>query len=371
MRCTLSLIAVSLVLLTPALLPAAGYDLTNLVADESGKALFTDTNLQNAWGLAAGPTTPLWVANNGTGTSTVYNGQGQASALVVTIPPSGGGSPPSAPTGMVFNGGAGFETGAGQPSRFIFASEDGVISGWNPANGTSAVRMVDNPGAIYKGIALGNNGSGDHLYATDFHGGKIDVFDDSFKATSLSGNFTDPALPAGYAPFNIADLGGKLYVTYAQQDGAGEDDVSGPGKGILDVFDLNGNFEKRLVSTGDMLNAPWGLALAPNNFGEFSGALLVGNFGDGMINAYDPTTGNSLGMLLDGASNPLMIDGLWALQFGNGTADQPTNTLFFTAGPGDEAHGLLGKVSPAPEPAAWALGAMALLALICRRRGAR
>jgi uncharacterized protein (TIGR03118 family) len=256
--------------------------------------------------------------------------------LVVTIP---GGSP----TGQVFNTSTGFEITPGQPAAFIFASESGNITAWNPAQGTSAVMMASTPDAVYKGLALASTSTGTYLYASNFHAGRIDVFDSTFKLTTVTGSFTDPNLPAGYAPFNVQEIGGSLYVTYALQDADAHDDVKGPGHGFVDEFTPDGALVRRLVSQG-RLDSPWGLALAPSDFGRFSGALLVGNFGNGRIHAYDPTTGHLLGTL--GADrHPVVIDGLWGLRFGNGVAGN-TNSLLFTAGPKDESHGLFGVINP-------------------------
>jgi len=344
---------------------AAAYVQTNLVSNIQGVAAFTDANLKNPWGISSSPTSPFWISNNGTGTSTLYNGAGQPfpvnNPLVVTIPPS----PGSTPTGQVFNGGSGFELAPGQPARFLFATEAGTIAGWNPAaNATNALIEVNNggTGASYKGLAIGNNASGDFLYAANFGNGKIDVFDSGFAAASLAGSFTDPNLPSGYAPFNIQNLNGTLYVTYALV-GQGGDDVPGAGNGIVDAFDTNGNLIKRVV-TGGALNSPWGLALAPAAFGEFGGALLVGNFGDGLINAFNPTTGTPLGTLRDAANNPIANDGLWGLHFGNGGNGGSLNTLYFTAGPNNEADGLFGSIAAVPEPASLALVVAGLLAAV-------
>ena len=355
--------ALAVLAVAPAAPVAAAYVQTNLVSNIQGVAAFTDANLKNPWGISSSPTSPFWISNNGTGTSTLYNGAGQPfpvnNPLVVTIPPS----PGSTPTGQVFNGGSGFELAPGQPARFLFATEAGTIAGWNPAaNATNALIEVNNggTGASYKGLAIGNNASGDFLYAANFGNGKIDVFDSGFAAASLAGSFTDPNLPSGYAPFNIQNLNGTLYVTYALV-GQGGDDVPGAGNGIVDAFDTNGNLIKRVV-TGGALNSPWGLALAPAAFGEFGGALLVGNFGDGLINAFNPTTGTPLGTLRDAANNPIANDGLWGLHFGNGGNGGSLNTLYFTAGPNNEADGLFGSIAAVPEPASLALVVAGLLA---------
>ena len=338
------------------------YRQTNLVSDIHGKARVTDANLVNPWGLSHGPTTPWWVSDNGKGVSTLYKGDGTpfpvGSPLVVTIPPPAGGTS-SAPTGNVFNGTSDFvvtEKNVSGPSLFIFATEDGTISGWNlKVDPTNAILKVDNSasGAVYKGLALGHNASGNFLYATNFHAGTIDVFDAHFASAKLAGSFTDPNLPpcsndktkACFAPFGIQNINGKIYVTYALQKLPDKhDDQAGPGNGFVDVFDTNGHLLQRLISHGQ-LNSPWGLALAPQGFGRFGKDLLVGNFGDGHINAYKPGTGAFRGQLKDQKGNPITINGLWALGFGNGALAGPTDTLFFTAGINDEADGLFGLIT--------------------------
>ncbi len=327
------------------------YRQTNLVSDLVGEAQFTDPNLVNSWGLVHGPATPWWVADNGTGVSTLYTGQGVKVPLTVTIPPPAG-SPAgttSAPTGVIFNGNGGFnvsENGTSFSSVFIFDTEDGTISGWNPnfTDRSHAVLAVDRSnvgkGAVYKGLAIGSNSSGTFIFATNFRFGTVEMFDSSFK---LVRSFTDHLLPQSYAPFGIQNIGGNLYVTFAKQNAAKHDDVAGPGHGFVDVFDTNGNLLRRLIAHGS-LNSPWGLALAPANFGQFSNDLLVGNFGDGHINVFDPNTGAALGSLQIGGVIPIQIDGLWSLQFGNDAAAGPSNELFFTAGIDGEAHGLFGDI---------------------------
>jgi uncharacterized protein (TIGR03118 family) len=286
--------------------------------------------------------------------STLYN---TMSANVVKVPltvtiPAPAGSPAgttSAPTGVIFNGGGGFnvsQNGTLFSSVFIFDTEDGTISGWSPgfSDRTLAVLAVDRSnigkGAVYKGLAIGTNSSGMFIYATNFRFGTVEMFDSNFE---LVGSFTDHRLPQSYAPFGIQNIGGNLYVTFAKQDAKKHDDVAGPGNGFVDVFDTNGNLISRLIARGS-LNSPWGLALAPADFGQFSNDLLVGNFGDGLINAFDPNTGAFLGQLSDRNGNSIMIDGLWSLQFGNGAAAGATNELFFTAGIDGEAHGLFGNI---------------------------
>jgi uncharacterized protein (TIGR03118 family) len=311
----------------------------------------------NAWGLDSGPTTPWWFSDNGTGETTLFNVGMDVIQATFTVPGAGGAQ--GNPTGLIFNGGTGFvvNNGVGNPApaRFIFSSEDGTISAFKGAPIVTVVPNANAPahGAIYKGLAIDSRTAGQFLYATDFHNGRVDVFDSSFHLVTLSGNFTDPNLPAGFAPFGIQNINGTLYVTYALQDEDAEDDVAGPGNGFVDAYDLNGNFIQRVASAGE-LNSPWGLALAPEGFGRFSGDLLVGNFGDGRIHAFVPTTLTSdgefeaVGLLHSSAGKPIQIEGLWALQFGHGTAavgpNGLTTTLFFTAGPADEDHGLFGSI---------------------------
>ncbi len=348
-----SLLTLSLVS-SPAYASASkhgSYQQTNLVSDQAGQAQFTDANLVNAWGIAYGPTSPFWISDNHTGVSTLYNGKGQpfpmASPLVVTIPLPKGGSGAAAPTGVVFNGTNDFvvrQNGHAGPSRFIFDTEDGTISGWSPSvNMTKAIRTVDNSasGTVYKGLAIGNHDGRDLIFATDFHGGKVDVYDSNFKWVKA---FSDPDVPKGYASFGIQNIGGWLYVTFARQDAAKHDDAHGPHRGFVDIFRTDGHLVKRLISRG-VLNSPWGLALAPSDFGSFSNALLVGNFGDGLIHAFDPHNGHFLGTLRDKDEKPIVIDGLWALTFGNGTLAGQKNELFFTAGPNEESHGLFGVIT--------------------------
>src|SRR5215204_1717368 len=314
------------------------YTVTPLVSDVPGAAPVLDPLLQNAWGLAASATSPWWVADNGTSVSTLYNGAGTPQSLVVSVGTDSG------PTGVVFNGGAGFTVTNGTqsgPARFIFDGEDGVLRGWNPSvDGTHAlVGGTGDPGAIFKGLAIADN----KLYAADFFNNEVAVFDSSW---NLIDRFTDPGLPAGYAPFGIQAIGGNVFVTFAKQDEEREDEVAGQGRGFVDEFDTAGNLIGRIAQHGQ-LNAPWGLALAPSDFGRFSGDLLVGNFGDGRINAYERGANGGWthrGELRAGGQK-ITIDGLWALGFGNGANAGPTNTLFFTAGPNDEENGLFGKIT--------------------------
>jgi uncharacterized protein (TIGR03118 family) len=278
--------------------------------------------------------------------------------LTVTVPGAGGAQ--GNPTGIVFNGGSGFVVNNGvgtSAARFIFASEDGTLSAFR---GVPVVTVVPNAqapahGAIYKGLAIDSDTNGQFLYATDFHNGAVDIFDASFHAVSMPGAFTDPTLPAGFAPFGIQNINGTIYVTYALQDEDKEDDVAGPGNGFVDAFTTSGAFIRRVASMGE-LNSPWGLALAPANFGRFSGDLLIGNFGDGRIHAFREEDGEfeAVGLLHSAGGKPIQIDGLWALQFGHGasasSANGLTNTLFFTAGPAEEEHGLFGSIVNVPPP---------------------
>lgn len=343
--------------------PTQFYAQHNILSDGFIPADHTDSNVVNAWGLVAGPTTPWWISDNGTGKTTLFNIATNAIQATFTVPGAGGAQ--GNPTGVVFNGGTGFvvNNGVGSPSaaRFIFSSEDGTLSAFK---GAPIVTVVPNPqapahGAIYKGLAIDSATSGTMLYATDFHNGKVDIFDSSFHAVTIAGAFTDPNIPAGFAPFGIQNIGGTIYVTYALQDEDQEDDVAGPGNGFVDAYDTSGNLIRRVASAGE-LNSPWGLALAPADFGRFSGDLLVGNFGDGRIHAFDPTQLTSdgefeaVGLMHSAGGPPVQIDGLWALQFGHGTtassANGLTTTLFFTAGPAEEDHGLFGSLVPVSPP---------------------
>jgi uncharacterized protein (TIGR03118 family) len=350
LACTVTLLALAS---APDTWASDFYTQRNLVSDSNAvRAENRDLNLVNGWGLAFNPFGPAWVADNGTGVSTLYDGEGKPQNLVVTIPGASGAK--GNPTGIVFYGGMEFLVHRGSksgPGRFLFASEDGGIAAWAPTvDLMQAVRVVNNSAshAIYKGLALSGNGTRALLYASDFHNGKVDVFDSSFKPVTLPGTpFRDPTLPTGYAPFGLQAINGDIYVSYAKQSADRVDDVHGRGLGFVSVFDPDGKFLRRLVSNG-ALNAPWGMTLAPASFGRFSNRLLVGNFGDGLINAYDLATGKWLGNLKGQNRQPIHIDGLWGISFGNGLSSQPVDTLFFTAGPLDEKHGLYGRVDVAP-----------------------
>lgn len=331
----------------------SGYVATSLVSDHGATgnpyaSANIDTHLVNAWGLAFNPNGFVWVADNGTSTSTLYDGNGVPQTLVVAIPAGTAGA--ASPTGIVYNGTTDFvvsQGGVSGASPFIFAGEAGTLSGWSPGvNLNNAIKVFDGAaaGAVYKGLALAAGGGANFLYAADFHNARVDVFDATFTKVAAAGGFTDPTLPAGYAPFGIQAIGGSIYVAFAKQDATAHDDVAGAGLGIVDVFDATGHFVKRLVDAGGALNAPWGMALAPANFGTFSNALLVANFGDGKINAFNATTGALMGALSNSAGMPIAIDGLWGIAFGNGLNSQPTDTLFFTGGPSDETHGVYGRI---------------------------
>ena len=321
------------------------YVVTNLVSDEAGEALIQDTNLVNPWGIAINPTGAFWVSDNETGVSTLYAGDVNGSPfetvpLVVTIPNG-------VPTGIVFNPTSDFVISDGTtsaPAFFIFVSESGTVSGWNPAVPPATEAHVGNTfaDANFKGVALGSNATGNFLYLANFHAHKIDVLDTNFALVSLSGSFTDPDVPAEYSPFNIQNIDGKLYVMYALADEEGDEELPGPHRGFVSVFDTDGNLLQHLIEHGQ-LNAPWGIALAPADFGPFSNALLVGNFGNGRINAYDPNTGEFLGRLKTQPGGKL--DGLWAITFGNGVTAGDANKLYFSAGPDDEEHGLFGSIA--------------------------
>jgi len=329
------------------------YTQTNLVSNLPDVAVTTDVRLVNAWGLSRSSTSPWWVSDTGTGLSTLYNAAGAAQTLVVTVP--GG-----APTGTVFNGSTDFQLAPGQPARFLFVSEDGTISGWNPAtNATNAVAVAVTPGASYKGLAIAVANGKRQLYAADFSGGKIDIFDTGFnkvgemdtrfRAVSQGPSDDDysglkfEGFRRGLAPFNVQNIGGNLFVAFARR-GPNLDEIPGPGKGAVAVYTPTGQ-AIRIFEHVEDLNAPWGMALAPGDFGPFSHHLLVGQFGTGEILAFDMETGKYAGKMLNAEGQTLMIDGLWALSFGNGGNAGPLNTLYFTAGPNGEQDGLFGSLT--------------------------
>jgi uncharacterized protein (TIGR03118 family) len=324
---------------------------TGYAAVAPGTGGHVDANLINPWGLAFNPAANgfSWLANEGTSTSTLYDGDGVQQSLIVKLTPTASGAAIK-PTGIVFNGTQDFKVSAGGVTGtgiFIFAALSGTISAWSPtvAGGTATVVAVDNSaaGAVYKGLAIGSVSGVNYIYATDFHNKRVDVFDANFKPVTLPGGFKDANLPANYVPFGIQTIGTNIFVSYAPVDSTGAE-MFGAGLGIVDEFDTSGNLVKELVLPGGALNNPWGMAMAPANFGIFSNDLLVGNFGDGKINAFDPATGKLVGTISDSTGTPLSYAGLWGIAFGNGQSNQPTNTLFYAAGIGGGAHGQYGRV---------------------------
>jgi uncharacterized protein (TIGR03118 family) len=321
------------------------YLVHQLSSDRPGIAANTDPDLVNGWGIVAPPTGPWWVADNGTDKTTLYDGHGVKQSLIVNILNG-------EPTGVVFNGGSGFDVTNGStsgPALFIFAAESGTISGWNPTvDAANTLEGVTVPGAVYKGLALASNGDQPQLYATDFVGGKVDVFSSSWGTGTASGGFTDPNLPDHYAPFGIANIGGNLVVTFAKQEPGEEDELHGPGFGVVDLFDSDGNLLSRIATHGQ-LNAPWGVAMAPDEgFGRFSGDLLVGNFGDGHINAFAQDGQGSwrrVGALRNSSGDLIRVPGLWGIGFGNDGPAGSSKVLYFAAGPNDENDGLFGGIS--------------------------
>jgi uncharacterized protein (TIGR03118 family) len=358
----------------------AGFSDTALVASNAAlvvKVSAVDANLSNPWGLATAPGLPFWVADNNSNVATLYSGTGAIQTGEVTgsndvgivLPASAAGVQANS-TGQVYNGTGGFliSTSAGkEPALFIFDGEGGTISAWAKDSGATAVTAYDDGvangtgHAVYKGLALGTSNNATFLYATDLHNGKVDVFDTNFaKPADMQGKFIDPTIPSRFVPFGIVALKGQLYVSYAMRDGAMHDEVTGAGLGYIDTFDFNGNFTSRFASAG-VLNAPWGMALAPAGFGALEGDVLVGNFGDGTINVFAPngtSVAASMGALtlIDGKA--LAIPGLWSLVFGDGDSDKPLSTLFYTAGFADQTDGVLGSITatsattsaPAPAP---------------------
>jgi uncharacterized protein (TIGR03118 family) len=349
---------------TLALVPTASqagtvYLQTNLASDIPGMAANTDPNLKNPWGMSFAPTSPFWVSDQGTSHATLYNGSGTPQGLVVTTPPG--------PTGQVFNGTSSFLLGPAQPAVFLFSSLSGTISGWNPGVSptTAVVEFTATDGAVYTGLASGPS----NLYAADFKNAKIDVFDGTFAKTTLAGTFTDPTLPAGFSPYNIQNVGGKLYVEYALVDPVTHKASKTANQGIVDVYDTNGNFLQRLAATSH-LSSPWGITLAPANFGDFSNDILVGNFGDGTISAFDPVTGIFQGQLLDASNKPITNDSLWALNFRAPASGFNPDALFFNAGINGEVDGLFGEIQVVPEPSTVILLGLGCLALVALRRRA-
>jgi uncharacterized protein (TIGR03118 family) len=333
-----------------------------LVSDGFLPAPTTDPSLINPWGMAAGPGGPIWVSDNGTGLLTIYNSSGGKLGLVVNVAKPAGQTNPASPTGQVHNGdNTKFLVDSGNPTSgasFIVATEDGTISGWNfGVDPNNTFIKVDNSnggaGAVYKGLAIGSNASGDEfIYASNFRSGNVEMYNSQWTDVL---NFTDTTVDPGYAPFNVQDLNGHLYVTFALQDAAKHDDVAGAGNGYVDEFNLDGTFVQRIVSQGGPINSPWGLAFAPASFGTFAGDLLVGNFGDGTIAAFNPVSNAFVGDLTKPNGQPITLGDLWGLKAGEGGLGGTTDQLFFTAGIKDEAHGLFGMIAPAavPETSTW------------------
>jgi uncharacterized protein (TIGR03118 family) len=345
----------------------AQYGQVNLVSNIPGFAATTDPLLRNPWGISFGNATPFWVSDANAGVATLYNGLGVKSALVVTIPGPGGGAP-GVPTGQVFNNANSFSLGNGANASFIFASATGNIAAWNGAAGTTALNeVIGAQGSSFTGLAIAGSGATARLYAANFGMGTVDVYDGSFAPVSVAGAFVDPNLPAGYSPFNVQNVGGNIVVTYAVVDPATGEDLAGAGNGIVDVYDQNGALIRR-VSSGGALNSPWGVALAPSAFGPFGGALLIGNLGDGTINAFDFFTGAMLGTLSDVNGNPIVNDGLWGIQFGNHSATSDPNSLYIAAGLNDETDGLFARITATPEPGSLALLATGLGAMLVGRK---
>jgi uncharacterized protein (TIGR03118 family) len=382
------LIALSLLAITASLVRAddrndqhSAYVVTPLVSDLASDKKKHETTqdlvLQNSWGVAFTPAgSPFWIADNATGCSTLYNGDGTKVPLQVSIPlpgnvilpndcqhvdPKNPPSPsPAAPTGVVWNPTTNPTTaflvpGTNLSASFIFVTENGTVSAWagglTPSN--NAVLAADNSqvpnaasGAVYKAAVMGVNANGVFLFATNFRAGTIDVFDHTYKLATTNGGFVDKDIPAGFAPFGIRNIDGDLFVTYAKQDSEKHDDVAGPGNGFVDVFDTDGHLLRRFASRGQ-LNSPWGIERASYAFGQFSGKVLIGNFGNGRVNVFDDG-GRFVAALEDGHDRPLVIDGLWTLTLGGGAKSSP-DTLYFTAGPNGEADGLFGTITPAPQ----------------------
>jgi uncharacterized protein (TIGR03118 family) len=342
-------VALSLTFALPAAAAGNSYKIDRLVSDQPGMADFTDPNLVNGWGLVAGPSTPWWVSDNGTNKSTVYGGEGDIVPLVVNVP--------NGPTGIVYNGTSDFVVNGNSesgPSLFMWACQDGRIRGWNGDVGvdspsTQAYVVADRHGvgAVYTGLAINHKGGQNYIYAADFKNGRVDVFNGSFVRQHWAGSFTDSDIPDGFAPFGIQAHDGYVFVTYAMHEEGTGDEVKGRHLGYVDAYSAGGDFIAR-VATRAALNAPWGVAWAPSDFGRFSDDLLVGNFGNGRIHAYRQT---AAGWQLDGVlrrpnGNPVVIDGLWGIAFGNDSAAGDHDELYFAAGPGDEAHGLFGYIDP-------------------------
>jgi uncharacterized protein (TIGR03118 family) len=352
----------SAVMLCGSLSAGTVYFQTNLASDVPGLAAHQDGNLHNPWGMSFTPTSPFWISDQGANNATLFNGAGVRQALIVSTPPS--------PTGQVFNFTPSFLLPTGGKALFVFDSLSGTISGWNAAQGnpagTAVTEFTATDGAVFTGLAIGNNGTGDFLYAADFANGRIDAFNGSFLPATLAGGFVDPNLPAGYSPYNIQTVGGKLYVEYATVDPITHRPTTTANAGIVDVFDLNGNLLQRLA-TNTHLNSPWGITQAPAGFGSFAGDILVGNFGDGTISAFNPLSGVFDGTLSTQSGNPIVNSGLWALNFRAVGSGFDPNTLFINAGINNEADGLFAEIQVVPEPSTFLMLALAAIPLAWRK----
>ena len=344
-RATVGVVAAVALVLAASAAATGGFTVTPLVSDNGVPGTTPDGNLVNSWGLAAGATGPFWVADNGTGVSTLYTGAGAKLGLTVTVGDH--------PTGIVANSTTGFDLKGGNnaASAFVFDSEAGAISAWNGSLGTTAEVEVDaSPqGAVFKGLAISQTSAGTRLYATDFHNRRVDVFDGNWQQVNQPFQFFDPTIPRDYAPLGIQAIGTHVFVTYAKTQPGSDDEAHGPGLGFVDSFDAATGILDGKVAVRGTLNAPFGLTMAPAGFGSFGGDLLVGNFGDGQIHAYKPLLGGRIyrpdGELDSAAGSPISIDDLWSLEFGNGSAAGPAGTLFFTSGPNDEGDGLFGSIT--------------------------
>jgi len=338
--------------LPSALAAGKAYAVRNLVSNGVVDSDYIDPNMVNTWGVSFNPNGLVWVSNNRTGTSTLYDGLGVPNALVVNVPAANGGV--GAPTGIVFSGSADFvvsKDGVNGPSRFIFANEDGLITGWAPGVDLhNALPAALQPSAVYMGLAVAQSPAGARLYATDYRNARVDIYDSAFAPVKLTKAFVDPRMPSGMSPFGIQAIGDAIYVTFikAGDYNAGTRTDGGGVNAVISVFDTGGRFLRRAVANSGKLRQPWGIAMAPSNFGVHSNRLLVSDFHEGTISAYDPVSGASLGYLKDRNGQPLRVPGIWGMQFGNGLNNQPLNSLFFAAGPNGQGGGVYGSISVAP-----------------------
>src|SRR5579863_5048613 len=360
----MSMLSLGLFSLAATLGAQQHYTQTNLVSDIPGMAAATDLNLVNPWGMSRSSGSPWWISDNGPGLTSLYTGAGAAVALGDPCPlgtltncvvvPTGDTnlSATGTPTGQVFNGTTDFQLTPGNVAHFIFVTEDGTISGWNPAVSfpSAVIKVNTHSASVFKGVALAtaptsSGGTANFLYVADFRRARVAVYDTNFHHASMGEDaFQDEGIPAGFAPFNVQNIGGNLYVAFAEQDGAKHDEIDGAGLGYVDVFSSTGRLLHRLQH-GPWLNAPWGMTQASSDFGAYSHDILVGQFGNGQILVFDPVTGQFKGTLNDASNNPITIDGLWDIAFGGGTTSGPSITLFFTAGLDSEHHGLFGTIT--------------------------